>query len=379
MEYVILKNPVADWLVALVVVAAVAAGLDAVKSILARRLAALASRTDAKWDDIAVAALRSTKLLVLVIVGIYAGASFLALPDKAHLFIGRIAITAVLFQVAIWGDHALRTWLKAKRAEGTTDPDRITSSAAITFLVRVLLWAVVALMVLDNLGVNITTLVASLGIGGIAIALAVQSILGDLFASLSIVLDKPFVVGDFIIVDKMLGTVEKIGLKTTRVRSLSGEQIVFSNNDLLKSRIQNLRRMESRRVVFQFGVSHLTPASLLRGLPEMVQEIVAAQPQVRFDRAHLAGIAAPVFNYEVVYYVDNTDYTVYMNVQQEIYLSILAGLEERGVSLALPVQLVRLAREPAQAGAAQAEAAPAQVGVMRDGVMRDSADAARAA
>ena len=374
MEYVILKNPVADWLVALVVVAAVAAGLDAVKSILARRLAALAARTDAKWDDIAVAALRSTKLLVLVIVGIYAGASFLALPDKAQLFIGRVTITAVLIQVAIWGDRALRTWLVATRAQRNEDPDRITSSAAITFLVRVALWAVVALMVLDNLGVNITTLVASLGIGGIAIALAVQSILGDLFASLSIVLDKPFVVGDFIIVDKMLGTVEKIGLKTTRVRSLSGEQIVFSNNDLLKSRIQNLRRMESRRVVFQFGVSHLTPASLLRGLPEMVQEIVAAQPQVRFDRAHLAGIAAPVFNYEVVYYVDNTDYTVYMNVQQEIYLSILAGLEERGVSLALPVQLVRLAREPAQAGAAQTEAAPAQVGVMHD-----AGDAARAA
>lgn len=376
MEYVILKNPVADWLVALVVVAAVAAGLDAVKSILARRLAALAARTDAKWDDIAVAALRSTKLLVLIIVGIYAGASFLALPDKAQLFIGRVTITAVLIQVAIWGDRALRTWLVATRAQRNEDPDRITSSAAIAFLVRVALWAVVALMVLDNLGVNITTLVASLGIGGIAIALAVQSILGDLFASLSIVLDKPFVVGDFIIVDKMLGTVEKIGLKTTRVRSLSGEQIVFSNNDLLKSRIQNLRRMESRRVVFQFGVSHLTPATLLRGLPEMVQQIVAAQPQVRFDRAHLAGIAAPVFNYEVVYYVDNTDYTVYMNVQQEIYLSILAGLEERGVSLALPVQLVRLAREPAHTAP---EAAPAQVGVMRDSVMRDRDDAARAA
>ncbi|OIJ40726.1 mechanosensitive ion channel family protein [Massilia timonae] len=376
MEYVILKNPVADWLVALVVVAAVAAGLDAVKSILARRLAALAARTDAKWDDIAVAALRSTKLLVLIIVGVYAGASFLALPDKAQLFIGRVTITAVLIQVAIWGDRALRTWLVATRAQRNEDPDRITSSAAIAFLVRVALWAVVALMVLDNLGVNITTLVASLGIGGIAIALAVQSILGDLFASLSIVLDKPFVVGDFIIVDKMLGTVEKIGLKTTRVRSLSGEQIVFSNNDLLKSRIQNLRRMESRRVVFQFGVSHLTPATLLRGLPEMVQQIVAAQPQVRFDRAHLAGIAAPVFNYEVVYYVDNTDYTVYMNVQQEIYLSILAGLEERGVSLALPVQLVRLAREPAHTAS---EAAPAQVGAMRDSVMRDSDDAARAA
>lgn len=358
MDYVILGNTTADWLVALVAALAVAAGLDALKSILARRLALLAARTETKLDDIAVAALRSTKLLVLGIVGIHVGASLLALPDKAQLFISRVAIVAVLVQVAIWGDHALRTWLAATRAQRNEDPDRITSSAAITFLVRVALWAVVALMVLDNLGVNITTLVASLGIGGIAIALAVQSILGDLFASLSIVLDKPFVVGDFIIVDKMLGTVERIGLKTTRVRSLSGEQIVFSNNDLLKSRIQNLRRMESRRVVFSVGVSHLTPAPLLRELPATIEEIVAGQPQVRFDRAHLNGIAAPVFSYEVVYYVDNTDYTVYMNVQQEIYLRIIDALQARGVELALPVQTVRLAR-------AAAPGAPAAAGAWR--------------
>ena len=346
MDYTILNNTTAEWLVALVTALAVAVGLDALKSILVRRLSILAARTETKVDDIAVAALRSTKFVALVLVGLYAGASLLTLSDRVQLFIGRAAIVAMLVQVAIWGDHALRTWLAATRAQNSSvDPDRITSSAAITFLVRVALWAIVALMVLDNLGVNITTLVASLGIGGIAIALAVQSILGDLFASLSIVLDKPFVVGDFIIVDTMLGTVERIGLKTTRVRSLGGEQIVFSNNDLLKSRIQNLRRMESRRIVFGFGVSHLTPAPVLRELPEMIKEIVCAQPQVRFDSAHLNGIAAPTFNFEVVYYVDNTDYTVYMNVQQEIYLSIIAGLEARGVSLALPVQTVRLARE----------------------------------
>ena len=345
MNYIIMANPVADWLVALVAALAVTAGLDAVKSILARRLVVLAARTGTKLNDIAVATLRATKLPVLIMVGLYAGASLLVLPDKAQLFISRLTIVAVLVQVAFWGDHALRTWLAATRAARNDDPDRVTSSAAITFLVRVALWAIVALMVLDNLGVNITTLVASLGIGGIAIALAVQSILGDLFASLSIVLDKPFVVGDFIIVDKMLGTVEKIGLKTTRVRSLGGEQIVFSNNDLLKSRIQNLRRMESRRVVFGFAVSHQTPASTLRELPEMIKEIVCAQPQVRFDRAHLSSIAAPTFNFEVVYYVDNTDYTVYMNVQQEIYLALLDGLQARGVALALPMQMVHLARE----------------------------------
>jgi small-conductance mechanosensitive channel len=354
MNYIILGNPVADWLVALVAMVAVAAGLDALKSIVARRLGVRAARTTTRLDDIAVATLRSTKLPVLGIVGLYVGASLLTLPAKADLFIGRFAITALLIQVALWGDTGLRTWLLVTRAQRSEDPDRVTSSAAITFLVRVALWAIVALMVLDNLGVNITTLVASLGIGGIAIALAVQSILGDLFASLSIVLDKPFVVGDFIIVDKMLGTVEKIGLKTTRVRSLGGEQIVFSNNDLLKSRIQNLRRMESRRIVFGFGVSYQTPEPVLRALPAMLEEIVRSQPQVRFDRAHLSGLAAPSFNYEIVYYVDNTDYTIYMDVQQEIYLRIVALLQSQGVSLALPVQTVHVAREARPRDDAQA-------------------------
>ena len=359
MNYIILANPVADWLIALAAMVAVTIGLDAFKSIVARRLGAGATQTEtgtpALLHDIAAATLRSTKLVVLGFVGLYVGASLLTLPAKADLFIGRFAITALLIQVALWGDTGLRTWLRVTRAQRSSeDPDRVTSSAAITFLVRVALWAIVALMVLDNLGVNITTLVASLGIGGIAIALAVQSILGDLFASLSIVLDKPFVVGDFIIVDKMLGTVEKIGLKTTRVRSLGGEQIVFSNNDLLKSRIQNLRRMASRRVVFGFGVSHRTPEPLLRALPALLEEIVRAQPQVRFDRAHLSGLAAPSFNYEVVYYVDNTDYTIYMDIQQEIYLRIVALLQAQDVALALPVQTVQLTREARPHDSAQA-------------------------
>lgn len=173
-------------------------------------------------------------------------------------------------------------------------------------------------------------------------ALAVQSILGDLFAKLSIVLDKPFVVGDFIIVDQMLGTVESVGLKTTRVRSLGGEQIVFSNADLLKSRIHNLRRMETRRVVFQVAVTYDTPEQALRSLPGLLEEIVAAQAQARFDRAHLASLAAPAYTFEVVYFVESADYRVFMDVQQEIYLRVVALLGEQGIRLALPAHTVHL-------------------------------------
>lgn len=356
MNTLFLGNPLADWLIALVAAAVVAAGLDAVKAILLRRLSRLvaADPGNARAAGSFVAALSSTRLAVLVLVGLYAGASLLVLPERAQLVLSRIAIAAVLVQCAIWGDHAVRAWLAGTRARQAADPDRVTSSAAIAFLLRVALWAVVALMILDNLGVNITTLVASLGIGGIAIALAVQSILGDLFASLSIVLDKPFVVGDFIIVDTMLGTVERIGLKTTRVRSLGGEQIVFSNADLLKSRIQNLRRMEARRVVFRFDLTYETPEPALRLLPGLIEEIVAAQPQVRFDRAHLASLAAPGYTFETVYYVDSADYRVFMDTQQEVYLRIVAMLEEQGVRLALPAQAVHLAETPGAVALRQA-------------------------
>ncbi|MBQ5946888.1 mechanosensitive ion channel family protein [Massilia sp. ST3] len=343
MNHIILGNPVTDWLIALVAAVAVAAGLDAVKAILVRRIRSLTAERASRPRGVLVAALSSTRLLVLAILGLYAGASLLALPDKAQLFIGRAAIAAILVQCAIWGDHGVRSWLASTRAQQADDPGRATSSAAIGFLLRVLLWAVVVLMILDNLGVNITTLVASLGIGGIAVALAVQSILGDLFASLSIVLDKPFVIGDFIIVDNAMGTVEHVGLKTTRVRSLGGEQIVFSNAALLKSRIHNLRRMEARRVVFGLEVSHETPEPSLRALPGLIEAIVAAQPQVRFDRAHFKGMTAPAFSYEVVYFVDTADYRVFMDVQQEIYLRIVAMLAEQGVKLALPAQTVHLA------------------------------------
>ncbi|MFC0251541.1 mechanosensitive ion channel family protein [Massilia consociata] len=355
MDLIILGNPVADWLVALAAVAVVAAGLDAAKSILLRRLSGLAERSGSHPLGAAAAALSATRFAVLAIVGLYAGASLLALPERVQLFASRAAIAAILVQCAIWGDHAVRAWLAGARERQASDPDRMTSSSAIAFLARVVLWAVVFLMILDNLGVNITTLVASLGIGGIAIALAVQSILGDLFASLSIVLDKPFVVGDFIIVDKMLGTVERIGLKTTRVRSLDGEQIIFSNADLLKSRIRNLRRMEARRVMFQLTATYDTPAPLLGTLPGLIEAIVTAQPQVRFDRAHLSNLAPPGYTFEVVYYVESADYLAFMDAQQAIYLGVVAMLAEQGVRLALPAQIVHLG---AQTGEVRPAVAP---------------------
>jgi small-conductance mechanosensitive channel len=200
-------------------------------------------------------------------------------------------------------------------------------------------------LALDNLGVNVTALVAGLGVGGVAVALAVQNILGDLFASLSIVLDKPFVLGDFIIVGELLGAVENIGIKTTRVRSLSGEQLIFSNNDLLNSRIRNFGRMAERRVVFQLGVVYGTPKAKLEQIPAIIRSAIEAQQQTRFDRSHFAGYGDFSLDFENVYYVLDRDYNVYMDIQQAINLEIYGRFAEDGIEFAYPTQTLYLQRE----------------------------------
>jgi len=193
--------------------------------------------------------------------------------------------------------------------------------------------------------VNITGLVAGLGIGGIAVALAVQNILGDLLASLSIVLDKPFVIGDSIVVDSFSGTVEHIGLKTTRIRSISGEQLVFSNNDLLKSRIQNYKRMQERRVVFGFGVTYQTPLEKLPLINRIIREIIAAQPNSRFERVHFKEYGDSALNYEVVYFVMTPEYGIFMDVQETINLEIFRRFQEEGIEFAYPTRTVLIQKE----------------------------------
>ncbi|GAB3441942.1 mechanosensitive ion channel family protein [Massilia solisilvae] len=342
MNYVFLDNTTSAWTAATAIAVAVTLGLVVVKRVLVRRLGVLAARTETRIDDIAVAALDSTHLVLLAAVGLYAGAATLRLSAGAHLFLQRAAITAALLQVAIWADRGVRAWLGYYRARRDEDPARATSAAAIGFVARLALWAIIALMVLDNLGFNITTLVASLGIGGIAVALAVQNILGDLFASLSIVLDKPFVIGDSINVSGVAGTVEHVGLKTTRVRSLNGEQIVFSNADLLKSRIHNMKRMESRRIVFTIGVVYGISESDIRVIPQLIENIIRAQPAVTFDRAHFSGFGPSSLNFEAVYIVNDPDFKVYMDVQQEIYVQLYVEFGRRGIEFAFPTQTLHL-------------------------------------
>ena len=200
------------------------------------------------------------------------------------------------------------------------------------------------MLILNNLGFDVTALIAGLGIGGVAIALAAQNILGDLFASLAIVLDRPFVVGDFIVFGDYLGTVERVGIKTTRIRSLSGEELVCSNTDLLATRIRNYKRMAERRVVFSIGVTYDTTAEQLARLPGLLREIVEAQPAVRFDRAHFQKYGDFALIFEIVYWMLDPDFNRFMDTQQAINLAIYRQAQAEGIAFAFPTQTIHLER-----------------------------------
>jgi small-conductance mechanosensitive channel len=291
---------------------------------------------------------RATRLWLLVPLAFYAGAATLELPARLERVLENVALVALVLQFALWATRLLSRWL-AQRAEAArgTDPEAATTVTLLGFVGRVVVWAFALLLGLDQLGFDVTALVAGLGIGGIAVALAMQNILGDLFASAAIVLDKPFMVGDFIVVGEHAGTVEKVGLKTTRVRSLSGEQLVFSNALLLNAQLRNFKRMNERRIAFAIGVTYETPLEKLRALPGWLKAAVEAQPKARFDRAHFKSYGDFSLNFEIVYYVLSAEFNVYMDTQQGINLTIYEKLAQEGVQFAYPTRTLYLRQDTA--------------------------------
>ncbi|MCD6311734.1 MAG: mechanosensitive ion channel family protein, partial [Elusimicrobia bacterium] len=207
---------------------------------------------------------------------------------------------------------------------------------------KVIVWSAALLFFLDNIGIEITSVLAGLGIGGVAIALAAQAVLGDLFSYFSIFFDRPFEVGDFVIVGEYMGTVEYIGMKTTRIRSLGGEQVIFSNSDLTNSRLKNYKRMLQRRVVFKVGVTYETPTEKLKAIPGVIKKAVEDAGNTVFDRSHFSSFGDFSLDFETVYYVKSGDYNKYMDAQQEINLTLKKEFEERMIDFAYPTQLVYL-------------------------------------
>jgi len=308
------------------------------KRIITVQLKKWARKTPAGFDDAVIRAVEKTLLPLL-----YFGAFYLAIrpltlnPGLAKVIdvLGLVLLTifGVRFILAIIAYAIESYW--AKKEE---DVARKQGFAGILTVIKVVVWGLAIVVLLDNLGIKISALIAGIGIGGVAIALAAQAILGDLFSYFAIFFDKPFEIGDFIIVGDFLGTIEHIGIKTTRVRSLGGEQLVFSNADLTGSRIRNYKRMQKRRVVFRFGVTYQTTQGQLKEIPGVVKKIIEGVKDTVFDRAHFFEYGNFSLVFEVVYYVMSADYNVYMDVQQEINFKLKSELEKRGVEFAYPTQ-----------------------------------------
>ncbi|SFT62540.1 Small-conductance mechanosensitive channel [Kosakonia arachidis] len=293
-----------------------------------------------KMQHVLIDMLSRTSQFLLFIAALLFSLRFIDLPDRLFNTLGHAWFLVLAIQMAIWLDQGVVSWMRHLMYTPGASRNPVTMVIA-GLLLRMMLWAIMLLSILANAGVNITALVASLGVGGIAIALAVQTILSDVFASLSIGFDKPFEIGDFVVFNDVAGTIEHIGLKTTRIRSLSGEQIVCGNAILLQQTLHNYKRMQTRRIVFTFGLDVSTPPNKLRKVSEMVRTIITDVGETKFDRAHFQGFAADRLNVEVVHIVNTADYNKYMDIQQEINIRIIEKLAEEGIALALPCVVVK--------------------------------------
>lgn len=345
-DTVFLNNTLLQWISAGVIAALSLIVLWLVQVIIVQRLRRITETTKTQIDSLALDLVANTKLWLIIFVALYLGSLTLFFEtDRVPNFLRTLAVIAMLVQGALWGTQVI-AFLLRQYVQGEPE-DEVSGESAyslLNFVLQVVLWSVIVLMVLDNIGIQVTSLIAGLGIGSVAIALAVQEILSDIFASLSIVLDKPFVVGDTIEVDQFRGAVEHVGLKTTRVRSITGEELIFANSDLLESRIRNYRRMQQRRVVIMLGVAYETPHETLERIPAMVEAEIEKLDTVRFDRAHLKEMGGSALMYEVVYWALLPDFRTYMDTLQAVNLALLGRFEQEGIDMPYPTQRVYVER-----------------------------------
>lgn len=339
LDYKFLDNTVLAWLTALGIALAINVLVGILKWAVINRLSVIAARSTTELDDSLIDIVNRTRQTLVFVITLFIGSNYLELSETLKSVLAGAATVAAFMQLGLWLVGGLDFWLVRYRSRTMEEnAGAATAVAAIGFIGRLVLWAMLFLLALANLGVDVTAMVAGLGVGGIAVALAVQNILGDLFASLSIIVDKPFVIGDFVVVDDFAGTIEHVGLKTTRMRSLSGEQLVFSNSDLLKARLRNYKRMSERRIAFAFGVTYQTPPDKLKSIPETVKMIIERDDNARFDRCHFKAFGASSLDFEVIYWVRIPDYAAYMDTQQSINLAIFESFAEQDIDFAYPTQ-----------------------------------------
>jgi len=340
LDWIFAGNPVRAWLLAAAVLVVVIGTLHLLKRAIIGRYAARAAETSTGFDDALVDVLRRTRFFFILFTALSIASKVLALPGRLPSRVSQVAIAALYVQLGIWAIGLVRFWAGQYIEGGRhADPGSVTAVTALRYVASAPLWLGVGLLALATFDINVTALVAGLGVTGIAVALAVQSVLGDLLGALNIVMAKPFVVGESITVGDLSGTVEYVGMRTTRLRSANGEQLTVPNKQLLENTIRNWSRMTERRVAFTIGVTYETPRDALARIPAELRAAVEAHGEtVRFDRAHLKGVAHGSVDFELIYWMRTPDYLVFMNTQEAVLLDVLARLESLGAALAYPAQ-----------------------------------------
>jgi len=345
LERVYFGNTILNYLISTGIIIAGVIILKIVGKVSIHRIKAFTSRTKLTVDDLIVEIIERS-----VLPGLYLGIIYIALKRLTLTPIltrildvgGTLVLSFFLIRavVTLAGYGLERYWLKREQ-----DENKVKSIRGIITVIKGVIWAGGIIFMLDNLGFNVSTVITGLGIGGVAVALAAQAVLGDLFAYFTIFFDKPFEIGDFIVVGDFMGTVEHIGIKSTRLRSISGEELVFSNKDLTNSRIKNFRRMHRRRVAFSIGVTYDTPLEKVKKIPVIIKDVIDGIDNATFDRAHFASYDDSWLRFEIVYYVESSDYYVYMDIQQKINLTLKEEFEKMGIEFAFPSQTIYLVNQ----------------------------------
>lgn len=337
-------NSFEEWAIALLVLIGILIFLYLFRSILLGKLRKLANQTSSQVDNILIEGISKTSPLFYVFIAIWGASQFLLLPDLVVDIINWVTLAIVLYYATIilqkLAEYLIETHIFGK-AKGDKDSTLIIKRF-INQLVKLVIWIIAILLLLQNLGIEISVLLGGLGVAGLAITFGIQNILEDILSFFSIYFDKPFQIGDFVAIGDKMGTIKAVGVKSTRIETLQGEELVVSNKELTSTQIHNHKKMQERRVVFHFGVTYETKYKKLKRINKIVEQIFENVENARLDRIHFQDYGDFSLNYEVVYYVTTRDYDVYMDIQEKINLALFKAFEEEGIDFAYPTKRVLL-------------------------------------
>lgn len=345
LDRVYFGNTVQDYFIALGIFLVGIALVRIFRKAILNKLKKWAETTETNLDDYIVSAVERFGMPMLNFAAVYFGIHYLTLTEFGEKAVHAATVVIITFYTIRLVTIMIRVFIESYVKNQENGEEKVRQLKGVLLVINIGIWGLGIVFLFDNLGYDVTAIIAGLGIGGIAIALAAQNILGDLFNYFVIFFDQPFEIGDFIVVDDKMGNVEYIGIKTTRLKSLSGEQIIISNTDLTNSRLHNFKRMENRRILFSLGVTYQTTPEQLKIIPELIKSTIEAQENVKFDRAHFSNFGDFSLNFEVVYYVQSREYSVFMDINQNINLKLFEAFAEKGIEFAYPTQTLFLNKE----------------------------------